>query len=217
MTCSCLLLNFVSKQKMKVRYLFLLLLVYYVSDTLSAQSDESVDRKYWVGSALFMVMNLVDDPEPPEYYQLNLGYRITPKDVLSLELITWKYYEPLGVPWAEKATAENFPGSVRCAGAGLAYKRFLWKQVYGQFHSTAFHKTYLDESGQKIQSGFQLFNTLRFGYQFRFFNDRVFLEPSIAMTFWPINTNTPSSFERLEDRYPSYYLWEPGLHFGITF
>lgn len=75
----------------------------------------------------------------------------------------------------------------------------------------------MDEMSNKIQSGFQLFNTLRAGYQFRFFKNRVFLEPSIACTFWPVNTNLPASFQVQEDKFPGFFLGEPGLHFGINF
>jgi len=197
----------------------LILSMLWIVTTLTAQSQnvEEIEQKYFIGSTMFMVMNLVDDPEPPEYYQLNFGYRITPKDVLSLELITWNYYEPIGVPWEDKKTATNFPGKVKVFGAGLAYKRFLWKDIYAQIHATAFHQNYLDESDNKIQSGFQLFNTLRLGYQFQLFKNRFFIEPSVAGTFWPINTNLPDTFQVEEDKYPNYFLVEPGLHFGFRF
>ncbi|MEM1328745.1 MAG: hypothetical protein AAGI23_22505 [Bacteroidota bacterium] len=132
-------------------------------------------------------------------------------------MITWKYYEPLGVPNGQKASAPNFPGSVRAYGSGLAYKRFLWKRAYTQFHSTLLRQHYLNESGERIQSGFQLFNTARVGYQFRFFKQRIFVEPSVAMTFWPINTNLPASFQAEEDKWNGYLLGEPGLHIGFNF
>jgi len=183
---------------------------------LKAQ-DADQDKKCFVGSTLFMIANLVDDPEPPKYYQLNFGYRITPKDVVSLELITWKYYEPLGVPFSEKETAPNFPGSVQAFGAGLTYKRFLWKQVFTQVHATLLKQNYLDPNEEKIQSGIQMFNTIRAGYQFRFFKNQFWLEPSIAMTFWPVNTNLPESFQMEEDKWNGYFLGEPGLHFGYNF
>lgn len=182
-----------------------------------AQMADQPNSRTFVGSTLFMLANLADDPEPPNYYQLNVGYRITPKDVISLEMITWKYYEPVGVPYGEKKEAANFPGSVQAFGLGLAYKRFLWKRAYAQLHATAFRQNYLDTSNQKIQSGFQLFNTLRIGYQLRFFNNRLFLEPSIACTFWPVNTNLPEGFQLEEDKFRAYFVGEPGLHFGINF
>ncbi|WP_236975053.1 hypothetical protein [Membranihabitans maritimus] len=186
--------------------------------TIDAQTnDEIPENKYFIGSTFFMLANLVDDPEPPAYYQLNGGYRITAKDVVSIELITWTYYEPLGVPFNKKKTASNYPGKVQSYGAGLAYKRFIWKEAFVQFHATAFHQDYLDKSGRKIQSGFQLFNTLRIGYQFQFFDNRVFLAPSIACTFWPVNTHLPSSFQIQENKWNGFFIGEPGLHFGINF
>ncbi|MEM7655212.1 MAG: hypothetical protein AAF399_03715 [Bacteroidota bacterium] len=182
-----------------------------------AQVVDSLVHRHFIGSTLFMLFNLT--PNPPEYYQLNYGYRLTPKDVLSVELITWTYPGPLGRPYGPDYgnPASNFPGKVRAIGAGLAYKRFLWKGLYGQVHSTAFRQNYLDEHQEKIQSGFQLFNTLRLGYQLRLFQQRVFLEPSVAVTSWPINTNLPESFQVEEDNWPKYFLFEPGLHFGIDF
>ena len=202
---------------MKFQILFSLLLGLFLTQSAFSQNAEPYFKKHFVGSNLFMVMNLTKDP--PKYYQLNYGYRITPKDVVSVEAITWTYKGPLGRPLGPDYDNpdSNFPGTVQAFGAGLAYKRFIWKGVYGKFHSTALHQNYLDEENGKIQSGFQLFNTLRFGYHFEFFKNRVFLEPSIAATFWPVNTNLPDSFQVEEDKWPSYFLFEPGLHFGINF
>lgn len=218
MTFHLFVLTFVSKYKsMKRNILTLLVLLFFKSLIAQSSGIDIFERKCFIGSTLFMLANLVEDPEPPRYYQLNLGYRITPKDVISLEVITWKYYEPLGVSYSNKKTATNFPGKVQALGAGIAYKRFLWKRAYTQIHATAFRQNYLDEDNQKIQSGFQLFNTLRMGYQFRLFNNQFFLEPSIACTFWPVNTNLPESFQIEEDKYSNFFLPEPGLHFGFNF
>jgi hypothetical protein len=75
----------------------------------------------------------------------------------------------------------------------------------------------VNEEGEKIQNGFQLFLTGRVGYHIRLFKDRFFLEPSIAVTYWPINTNVPESFAEVEKKWPNYFLFEPGLHFGVKF
>lgn len=71
-----------------------------------------------------------------------------------------------------------------------------------------------DEDGRKIQNGFQLFMTGRVGYQVSLLGGRVFLEPSMAATAWPVNTNVPESFAAKEQKWPRYFLLEPGLHFG---
>ncbi len=47
------------------------------------------ERRYFVGSSLFVAANLFPDDEPPAFFQVNVGYRVTPKDVVSLEAITW--------------------------------------------------------------------------------------------------------------------------------
>lgn len=183
-------------------------------DNQQAPQDEF---KHFIGSTLFVLFNL--SPDPPEYYQLNYGYRITPKDVLSIEAITWTYKGPLGRPYGPDFDneASEFPGKVRAFGLGLVYKRFLWKGLYTQAHATPFLQHYLDRDNEKIQSGFQLFCTLRIGYHLRLFKRRLFIEPSIAMTSWPVNTNLPPAFQVEEDKWPKVFLGEPGLHFAFNF
>lgn len=202
---------------MKTKYLFFILFWTTIQTSLLSQSNNLSERKCFVGSTLFMLANLVDDPEPPKYYQLNLGYRVTPKDVISIEIITWNYYEPLGIPYSQKKTAANYPGHVQAYGAGLAYKRFVLGDAYAQVHSTVLRQNYINEHGSSIQKGYQLFNTLRVGYQLRLFKGRFFLEPSIALTFWPVNTNLPSTFQAEEKKWNAHFIGEPGLHFGINF
>ena len=76
---------------------------------------------------------------------------------------------------------------------------------------------YIDEDNKTIQYGYQLFMTYRVGYHIQLFRSRFFIEPSVAITHWPINTNVPESFAKLEHKWPNYFLFEPGLHFGIKF
>jgi len=57
----------------------------------------------------------------------------------------------------------------------------------------------------------------RLGYHFEFFKNRVYLEPSVAFNYWPIDTNFPASFSAIENKWPDYFLLEPGLNFGIKF
>ncbi len=189
-----------------------------LSIVLQAQNQNASNKECYVGSSAFMLMNLIliNDPEPPRFYMLDIGYRITPKNVVSLEAITWNYYEPIGMSGKEKSDGPNFPGRVEAYGLGLTYKRFIWKQAFAKIHATAFHQNFLDESEEKIRSGFQLFNTLRLGYQFRIFKNKFFIEPSLAVTNWPINTNLPDAFQDLEDGYDKFD-FEPGLHFGFNF
>ncbi len=185
----------------------------------SVQASEREDdrRRHHLSTSLFMLANVLPMEDSPAFYQLNYGYRLTPRDVVIVEAITWRYHEPLGIPWGPSKgdPDESFPGHVRDIGLGLAYQRFVWEGAYSTLHATPFVQTYFDEAGEKIQTGFQLFVTLRFGYHFEFLDDRLFFEPSVAFTYWPVNTNLPDSFQVREDRWPNYFLFEPGLHVGV--
>ena len=183
-----------------------------------AREQDSTYGKVFVGSSLFLLGNLAST-NSPDFVQLNLGYRITPKDVMSIEATTWKYAWPLGIPYGRsfEAEEERYPGYVREFGVALAYQRFLWKGAYAAVHAMNASTRYVDESNRRIRNGYKLFMTYRLGYHFRLFNNRLFIEPSVAMTHWPINTNVPESFAALEDKWPNHFLFEPGLHFGYNF
>jgi hypothetical protein len=182
--------------------------------------QESVEKRYFIGSSFFMLGNLLpDDPNPPNFVQLNFGYRITPKDVISLEAKTWKYAWPLGIPYWKsfQAPQEKYPGYIRDIGIGLVYQRFLWKGAYASIDAMNCFQQYVDNNNRKIQNGYQLFMTYRLGYCFQLFKNRFFIEPSVAVTHWPVKTNVPESFAAIENKWPNYFLFEPGLHFGINF
>lgn len=202
---------------MKTQILLLIILGIFISSDAQSQSKDIPEKKHYIGSSLFMLFNLSDDP--PKFYQLNYGYRLTRKDELSIEAITWTYKGPLGRQYGPDFDNPDseFPGMVQAFGAGLAYKRFLWKGLFAQAHATAFHQNYLDENNDKIQSGFQLFCVARTGWHFNLFKNRAFIEPSVAFTSWPINTNLPDSFQEEEDKWGKIFFFEPGLHFGINF
>ena len=201
-----------------------LALVLASSLQLNAQNakKDSIYKKWFVGSTFLMLGNLIpNDPNAPDFAQLNLGYRITPKDVVFLELKTSKFNWPLGMPWKEirdeQRAQYNFPGYVRQYVIGLAYNRFWWKGLYTGIHAMNAFQKYVDEDNEKIANGYTLFMTYRLGYQFKFFKNRFFIEPSIGLTHWPIKTNTPESFKLVENKWPKYFGYEPGLHFGYNF
>ncbi len=176
------------------------------------------DRRHFLGSSAFVLANpLLADP--PDFYQLNFGYRLTVRDVFSVEFITWKYTAPLGIPYGPDfgSADEEYPGYVREFGMGVAYQRFIWRGAYAAAHATPLVKRYVGEDGQRLQSGFQLFLALRAGYHVPLLGNRLFLEPSIAFTHWPISTNAPAAFAERDGRWPNYFLFEPGFHFGVKF
>ena len=208
----------------KIKLTIVLTLMWASSLQLQAQyaKHDSTYKKYFVGSTFLMLGNFIpNDPNAPEFIQLNVGYRITPKDVVFLEFKTSKFNWPLGMPWKEIVDEQraqyNFPGYVRQYVIGLAYNRFWWKGLYTGVHAMNAFQTYRNEDKTKIANGYTLFMTYRLGYQVKLFKNRFFIEPSVGLTHWPVKTNTPQSFKEKESKWPKYFGWEPGLHFGINF
>lgn len=191
-----------------------------VAGAASAQQNKKPGAPYYrfyIGSSAFVLGNLGADP--PSFYQLNFGYRLTPKDVISLEAITWKYDAPLGIPYGPSYgdKSENYPGSIREYGVGAVYQRFLWKDLYTSLQVLPLMRIYLDEDDETIQHGFRLFSTFRVGYHIPLLKNRFFIEPSIAATFWPVSTNVPEEFAAKDEKWNKYFLFEPGFHLGVKF
>jgi hypothetical protein len=175
------------------------------------EKKDSTLRRHWVGSSLLVLADLL--PDSPSFYQLNYGYMVTKKDAIIAEAITWKYSEPLGTYPDSK---EKYPGKVRAYGIGLGYQRFLWKNLFITVEPTFFLQQFYDADKNKIQKGFQLYLQFIAGYRFEFLKKRLFIEPSFAIKYWPVNTNFPASFAAIEKGAPEYKC-EPGLNIGFRF
>ena len=205
-----------------LRYFTLLALLVVSLTAAGARADAApgaapaISRPYSVGTSAFMLMNLVPSDEPPVFVQLNAGYQLTPNDRLTAEAITWRYYRPIGIPFWESGVSSSYPGHVREYGVGLCYQRMLWKGLYASLGAVPFWRQYYDAQGDRIGNGFELFLTLRLGYRLLLVN-RFFLEPSVAFNAWPIATHVPDGFAAMDDEWPSYFLFEPGLHIGVVF
>lgn len=177
-----------------------------------AQADpEEPKYRHSIGSSLFMLGNLF--PDSPDYILLTYGYRLTQRDRIYAEFNTWKYAEPLGTYGKSE---EFYPGFVRASGIGLGYQRFFWKGAYAAVSATSFLKQYHDANDDKTQKGFQLYTQLIAGYRFAFFQERFYIEPAIAMKYWPIDTNLPSDVAEIEEGAPNY-IPEPSLNIGVRF
>lgn len=177
-------------------------------------------KKWFVGSSFFMLGNL-SSVNRPDFVQVNVGHRITGKDVIALELRTWKYAWPLGIhPLANKAYGtpeEEFPGYIREYGLSFVYQRFLWKGLYAELNVMNAFQNFVNQDNDKIDTGFQVFNTYRAGYHIKLFKDKFFIQPSIAITHRPFHTEMPDGFKQLDDQWSKFIFGEPGLHFGYNF
>lgn len=184
-----------------------------------AKTDSSFKR-WFVGSTLFLLGNL-SATNPPNFIQLNIGCRITGKDVITIEPKTWKYAWPNGIhPFFNKAYGkpeEQFPGYVREFGLSVAYQRFLHKGLYAELNLMPKLQKFVNENGRKVDDGFQLFNTYRVGYHVKLFKERFFIQPSVAVTHRAYHTALPDGFKQLDDKWSKFVYGEPGLHFGFNF
>lgn len=198
--------------------LVLLLAVHLPANAQYAKNDTTY-KECFIGSTLFLLGNL-STTEKPDFAQLNLGYRITGRDVISLEFITWKYAWPLGInPLFSPSYGdpdEKYTGYVREFGIGLAYQRYFWKGLYVAVHVTPMWQRFVDEHGNKVDNGFHIFNTNRIGYHIKIWKDRFFLEPSIGIAGRPYHSTMPTEFKVKDDKWPKYTP-EIGLHFGFNF
>jgi hypothetical protein len=202
-------------------FLFALTLMMASTLQLKAQyaEQDSTYKKFFVGSTLLIFGNFIpNDPNPPEFIQLNVGYRITPKNVVSFRFKRSIYSWPLGIPFGPSFDAPglNYPGHVRIIGPTLGYQHFWWKGVYTSVYALNAFEKYRDENNKKIGNGYTLYLDFYLGYQFKFFKDRFFFEPAIGISYWPVRTNVPASFKAAEQKWPNHFI-QPGFDFGFRF
>jgi hypothetical protein len=184
-----------------------------LTDTLHVQKkNENISWPHSFGSSLYLLGNF-GPGNPVWFFQLNYGYRLTDKDNLIAEALTWTYYEPPGTYGSSK---EFYPGKVRAYGIGLGYQRFHWKNLFTTFEPTFFLPQFYDTDDREIQKGFQVYLQFIVGYRFEFFKKRMFVEPAYAQKYWPVNTNFPASFAAIKNGKPKHK-FEPSLNFGLRF
>lgn len=195
---------------------FILLCNFIVRAQYSFQ--DSTAKRFYVGSTFFVLGNLAPTNKP-DFVQLNFGYRLSGKDVVSIEAKTWKYAWPLGIPYGNSFENPDyeFPGYIREFGFAPVYQRFWYKGLYTGIHIMGAWQKFMDKNNQPILKGFQIFNTYRLGYHVKLFKNRFFIEPSIAITHRPFHTEMPESFRIIDDQWNKFFFGEPGLHFGINF
>jgi hypothetical protein len=174
-------------------------------------------KRWFVGSSLLMLGNF-DQKNSPEYVQLNFGYRITPKDVISFDFKRSIYSFPIGIPFGPSFDKPglNYPGHARILAPTIGYQRFWWKGAFTSVHALNAFEKYFDSNKNAIGNGYTLYLNFHLGYQFKFFKNRFFFEPAIGLSYWPIRTNVPESFKLVEQEWNNYFI-QPGLNFGFNF
>ncbi|WP_461094714.1 hypothetical protein [Spirosoma gilvum] len=198
---------------------FALTLLLASSLQVNAQSarQDSTYKRWFVGSTLWLLGNC-DQKDNPEYIQLNVGYRITPKDVVSFRFKRSIYSWPIGIPFGPtfRKPGGEYSGHARILAPTVGYQRFWYKGVYTSVQALNAFEKYMDENNKKIGNGYTLYMDFYLGYQFKFFKNRVFFEPAIGCSYWPIRTKVPESFKSVEQKWPNYFI-QPGFDFGFNF
>lgn len=159
-----------------------------------------------------------------QHYELHAKYELTSRDIVGLKFATWRLFQPMGIIWWDglldkiESGSEFYPGHLRETGFGVSYQRMLWKGLFATIEVLPQFKTYLDEDGSKIGNGFKLYTSYHIGCHIALFKKkRFFIEPQVHCQNWMIDTNTPATFKDLDNKWRTYFLFEPNLYFGFKF
>lgn len=174
---------------------------------------DTSEGRWSLGSSAWMLANLF--PDPPQLVYLELDRRFGARGALVLEPVTWTYRAPIGIPYGSSFgdASQNYPGFVRSIGLGLGWRYDLYRGLNASVRSFHFLQVY-SEDDQPRTTGYQLFLQARIGWRLSARAPGIWIEPSIAFNWWPIETGRPASFRARDARWPSYFLFEPWLNVG---
>ena len=210
---------------MNLNRLIITLIIIGYSTFVFAQSSDVNDsmhyKKYYVSTSYLCFTNWIG-AENLSMYELFVGYRITPKDLIGIKVVTWQLWQPLGIPLSNPALLSDsqeewYPGRLREYGIGARYQRFIWNGLFASIEVVPMKKIFLDENNKKIGSGFRLYTSYHLGYHFSFLKNKLFIEPQIHCNYWPINSEGPQGFKEKEEKWNNYFLFEPNLYIGLNF
>ena len=190
----------------------------------SNQSDNEL--KYRVSFPAIILSNIGDGGKRTntQHIELHVKRELDAKNIFGVKFATWRLFQPMGIQWWDGLTdkidseTEFYPGYLRETGIGISYQRMLWKGLFASVEVLPLYKTYLDLDDKKIANGFKLYNSYHIGYHFAFGKKKqFFIEPQFHCNVWHFDTNTPDSFKQLDNKWDSYFLFEPNLYIGIKF
>jgi hypothetical protein len=172
-------------------------------------------KKHFVSTSVLGLLAVAFPGENTFYYQLDFGWSMKNRNNFILGAMAYQYRRPHSQPYTDNST---YDGYVLSYGPVFAYQHFLWRKFFVMPIANPLIMDYRKDNGARINKGFMLLCAVRTGYSFDFqiWNVPFFVEPSVEVNFWPINTNIPNDFKALEDNY-SKYVFAPGLNFGLKF
>lgn len=191
---------------------------------LEKQTDNAL--KYRVSFPAIILGNIGKGGERTntQHIELHIKRELDAKNIVGVKFATWRLFQPMGIQWWDglrdkiDSETEFYPGYLRETGIGLSYQRMIWKGLFASVEVIPLYKTYLDLDDKKIANGFKLYNSYHVGYHFAFGKKKqFFIEPQFHCNVWHFDTNTPESFKQLDNKWVSYFLFEPNLYIGIKF
>jgi len=93
----------------------------------------------------------------------------------------------------------------------LGYRYFLWKGLHVEAEVYPAYNNIYSNVNQRYYPGLEMWSEIKIGYQFNFFEDRLFIQPAPGIGFGLFQTNKPPKFDE-EIIYP---IFTPQLLVGI--
>ena len=178
------------------------------------RAEPASDNGRWaVGTSAWMIANAF--PDPPHFYYLEVDRMFGARNGLVVEALTWTYRAPIGIPyWSSFGdSAQEYPGFVRSVGVGVGWRRSLYRGLNASVRAFNLLQQYYEDDRPR-KTGYQLFLQTRLGWRWNRPAPGFWIEPSVAFNWWPLEVGRPASFRAMDDRWPSYFLFEPWLNAG---
>jgi hypothetical protein len=194
----------------------------------STAKETEVIHKWRVSTPYFIILDPIgggwNDRTSTQMVELHIKRNLDNKNIIGLKLATWRLFQPMGIQWWDglldklETESEFYPGHVRERGIGITYQRMLWKGLFATVEVLPQFQTYMDLDGNKLGSGFKVYNSYHIGYHIAFGKKkRFFIEPQVHAQHWMFDNNAPEGFRELDNKWANYFLFEPNIYVGFTF
>ena len=192
------------------------------------EKETEVAYKYRLSLPYFIITESIsgswDDRQSTQHIEFHIKRNLDNKNIIGLKFASWRLFQPMGIQWWDglldklDTESEFYPGYVRERGIGISYQRMLWKGLFATIEVLPQFQTYQDLNGNKVGSGFKLYNSYHLGYHISIGKKkRFFIEPQIHCQHWMFDNNAPDGFKVLDDKWRNYFLFEPNIYIGVKF
>jgi len=168
-----------------------------------------------IGTSVFVLTSLVPSIDV-FYYEIDYGRKINDKSGLMVAVLIQKSFAPMSLGFSGDTT--QYPGHVVSGGLAFGYQRFLWKNLFVMPMVNPLIVNYYNKDKKRITSGFMLMLCTRLGYRFdyKLFRKAFYFEVGGELNYWPINTNEPADFLKVEKKF-NKFVFAPSLNIGFSF